>query len=118
MSWHVIKRNIKHWFQRRTRGWSDDETYNLNYQFIKWINVRFKKYKELANKRVDLGYHKFTYQGKEYTQLELIEREIYLTEELLGDDFWSFDTIKITKTKEMVEEVFDIFKLIFFTMWW
>lgn len=118
MSWHIIKRNIKHWFQRRTRGWSDDETYNLNYQFIKWINVRFKKYKELANKIVDLGYHKFTYQGKEYTQLELIEREIYLTEELLGDDFWSFDTVKVAKTKEMVEEVFDIFKLIFFTMWW
>ena len=35
MSIRTIKRDIKYWFQRRVRGWSDDETWNLDYEFIK-----------------------------------------------------------------------------------
>lgn len=50
MSLRIIIRNIKHWLQRRTRGWSDDETWNLNYEFILWLNSRFKKYREQAIK--------------------------------------------------------------------
>ena len=46
MSIRTIKRDIKYWFQRRIRGWSDDETWNLDYEFIKWVNSRFKKYKD------------------------------------------------------------------------
>ena len=38
MKLRTIKQNIKYWVQRRTRGWSDDETWNLDYEFIKWIN--------------------------------------------------------------------------------
>ena len=54
MPLHIIITNIKYWFQRRTRGWSDDEVWNLNYEFILWLNSRFKKYKEQATKMVDL----------------------------------------------------------------
>ena len=56
MSIKTIKRDIKYWFQRRIRGWSDDETWNLDYEFIKWVNSRFKKYKEKAIGIVDLEY--------------------------------------------------------------
>ena len=61
-----IIRKIKYWFQRRTRGWSDDECWNLDITFLKWINSRFKKYKEKAGKIVDLEFHKFKYKGKWY----------------------------------------------------
>lgn len=112
MSLRIIKRNIKYWFQRRTRGWSDDETWNLNYEFIKWVNSRFKKYKELASKIVDLENHKFTYKRKKYTQLELIDKVIELSDEYIDSDFLE------DKLDQIKNEIFDIFKLVFWTMWW
>lgn len=112
-----IKRDIKYWFQRQTRGWSDDETWNLDYEFIKWVNTRFKKYKELAGKYVDLEFHKFKYKRKEYTQLELIDKVIELTDGLIESDYWNVDLTTVN-IEEIKNEIFDIFKLIFWTMGW
>ena len=88
MSLHIIIRNIKYWFQRRTRGWSDDETWNLNYEFILWLNSRFKKYREQAIKVVDLEYYKFEYKDKTYTQLQVIDRIIELTDYIIDNDYY------------------------------
>ena len=118
MSIRTIKRDIKYWFQRRVRGWSDDETWNLDYEFIKWVNSRFKKYKEKAVGTVDLEYHKFKYKRKEYTQLQLIDRVIELTDEMLTDEYWDLIYTNVERLEKMKDEVFDIFKLIFFSMWW
>ena len=109
----TLKRNIKYWFQRRARGWPDDETWHLNYDFIKWANSRFKKYKEKASKIVDLEFHRFEYEGKEYTQLELIDKVIKLSNEYIDAGLLSEDKLNLVK-----DEIFDIFKLIFWTMWW
>lgn len=113
MKLRMLKRNIKYWFQRRTRGWSDDETWNLDYEFIKWVNSRFKKYKEKASKIVDLEFHRFEYEGKEYTQLELLDKVIKLSNEYIDTNLLSEDKLNSIK-----DEIFDIFKLIFWTMWW
>lgn len=113
MKLRTLKRSIKYWFQRRIRGWSDDETWNLDYEFIKWVNSRFKKYKEKASKIVDLEFHRFEYEGKEYTQLELIDKVIKLSNEYIDIDLLSEDKLDPIK-----DEIFDIFKLIFWTMWW
>lgn len=113
MRLRTLKRSIKYWFQRRTRGWSDDETWNLDYEFIKWVNSRFKKYKEKASKIVDLEFHRFEYEGKEYTQLELIDKVIKLSNEYIDTNLLSGDKLNSIK-----DEIFDIFKLIFWTMWW
>ncbi len=113
MKLRTLKRSIKYWFQRRTRGWSDDETWNLDYEFIKWVNSRFKKYKEKASKIVDLEFHRFEYEGKEYTQLELIDKAIKLSNEYIDTNLLS--EYKLNSIKD---EIFDIFKLIFWTMWW
>ena len=113
MKLRTLKRSIKYWFQRRIRGWSDDETWNLDCEFIKWVNSRFKKYKEKASKIVDLEFHKFEYEGKEYTQLELIDKVIKLSNEYIDTDLLSEDKLDPIK-----DEIFDIFKLIFWTMWW
>lgn len=109
----TIKRDVKFWFQRRTRGWSDDETWNLDCEFIKWVNSRFKKYKEKASKIVDLEFHRFEYEGKEYTQLELIDKVIKLSNEYIDTNLLS--EYKLNSIKD---EIFDIFKLIFWEMWW
>lgn len=116
MKLRTIKQNIKYWVQRRTRGWSDDETWNLDYEFIKWINSRFKRYKKLASKNICLTYHNFTYKGKEYTQLELIDKVIEISNIVVNEDKWfskNFEELDPIKN-----EIFDIFKLIFWTMWW
>ena len=113
MKLRTLKRSIKYWFQRRTRGWSDDETWNLDCEFIKWVNSRFKKYKEKASKIVDLEFHRFEYDGKEYTQLELIDKVIKLSNEYIDTNLLSEDKLNSIK-----DEIFDIFKLIFWTMWW
>lgn len=113
MKLRTLKRNIKYWFQRRTRGWSDDETWNLDCEFIKWVNSRFKKYKEEAGKIVDLEFHRFEYEGKEYTQLELIDKVIKLSNEYIDTNLLFEDKLGPIK-----DEIFDIFKLIFWTMWW
>ena len=56
MSIKSLKRNIKYWFQRRTRCWSDDETWNLDWEFFKWVNSRFKQYIKDAGSVVDLEF--------------------------------------------------------------
>lgn len=118
MKLQIAKRNIKYWLQRRTRGWSDDETWNLDYEFIHWINSRFKKYKEQASNVVNLNYHKFQYQNKSYTQLQLIDKVINITDEMLTNDYWSLLYSNPDKIEKNKNEVFDIFKIIYEVMWW
>ena len=118
MSLHIIIRNIKYWFQRRTRGWSDDETWNLNYEFILWLNSRFKKYKEQATKMVDLEYYKFEYKDKIYTQLQVIDRIIELTDYIIDNNYYEMMWSDIEHLEAMKNEIFDLFKISFSAMWW
>ena len=112
MSISLIKRNIKFWCQRRTRGWSDDECWNLDFEFVKWINSRFKQYKKGASKVVDLEYRVYKYKKKKYTQLELIDRVIQLSDKLINGDYY------FRESNEEVDEILDIFKLVYLSMWW
>ena len=118
MSLHIIIRNIKYWFQRRTRGWSDDETWNLNYEFILWLNSRFKKYREQAIKVVDLEYYKFEYKNKTYTQLQVIDRIIELTDYIIDNDYYKMMWSDIKHLEAMKNEIFDLFKISFDAIWW
>ena len=96
------------------RGWSDDECWNLDYSFIEWLNKHLKVYKKDASRIVDLEYHKFTYKRKKYTQLQLIDKLIELTDEYIKmkHEDWLEDGSKY------IDEIFDIFKLIYWSLWW
>ena len=48
-NWHLIKRSIRFWWQRRTRGWDDSETWSLEHSLAKLIAPRLKRFKELNN---------------------------------------------------------------------
>lgn len=87
--------------------------WNLNVEFIHWLNYHLKRYLENAEKIVDLTYRKFTYAGKEFTQKEVIEELIRLTDEFLKDE-WGDER----KQLEIVDEIFDLFHLVFWNMWW
>ncbi len=118
MSLRIIIRNIKYWFQRRTRGWSDDETWNLNYEFILWLNSRFKKYREQAIKMVDLEYYRFEYKDNVYTQLQVIDRIIELTDYIINNDYYEMMWSDVEHLEAMKNEIFDLFKMSFGAMWW
>lgn len=118
MSLRIIIRNIKYWFQRRTRGWSDDETWNLNYEFILWLNSRFKKYREQAIKMVDLEYYRFEYKNNVYTQLQVIDRIIELTDYIINNDYYEMMWSDVEHLEAMKNEIFDLFKMSFGAMWW
>lgn len=91
-------------------------TWSLDWYFLKWLNEHVKAYKKEASKVVDLTYHKFDYNGVTYTQEQLIDRLIELSDELiLGDRYFGVKNEQIiNETKELL----DIWKLIFFSMWW
>lgn len=112
-----IKRNIKYWFQRRIRGWSDDECWNIDWEFIKWINSRFKQYIKDAEKSIDLEYYKFNYKNQEYTQKQIINRIIKLSDEVLKI-YFDYDRNLNDIILNNVNEIFDLFKMIFWYMWW
>lgn len=88
------------------------ECWNLDYNLTKWLNEHLKIYKEDANEIVDLEFYKFNYKNKEYTQLQIIDRLIDITDYLLAD----IDSA--TKMEEYKNEMYDLLKLIHWTLWW
>lgn len=45
----LLKRNIKHFFQRLINGWSDDETWSLDITVSDYLVPRLKRLKELKH---------------------------------------------------------------------
>jgi len=88
--------------------------WNLNIESMKWLNKYMKKYLKGADRYVDLTYHKYKYHKMEYTQRDIIERIIYLTDEIIKED----SLINELQTVEYVNEVFDLYHKVYFAMWW
>ena len=91
----------------------DCETdWNLNIEFIHWLNYWFKEYKKKA--KIDLTYHKFEYKNKKYTQKEIINKIIKLTDKIIkdADGFWNEEVMPL------IDETFELFHLVFYAMWW
>lgn len=87
--------------------------WNLDWEFLKWLNKWFKVYKQEA--KIDLTFHTFKYQDKELTKEQIIDRIIYLTDALIDESsFFNADE----EEAMMVDEIFDLFHLVFWSMWW
>ena len=89
------------------------ECWNLDYAFYEWLNEHLKVYKKEASKIVDLEYHKFEYNGREWTQIEIIDHLIFLTGQVILDyfDWGDFST-------EYKERIHDLWKIVCESMWW
>ena len=88
------------------------DCWDLDFAFIKWLNSHLKVYKKDASKIVDLTYHTYIYNDKELTQIEIIDKLISLTNELLNMSNVDFDYAE--KTTEML----NLWTLVFPAMWW
>ena len=99
--------------QRKKYGFDDRETWSLDYAFIVWVYERFNMYKDIGGQIVNLDYHKFTIDDKEYTQRELIDRIISDCEYLMKSDIW--DAAVYDKK---YEDLMKCFSAVLPAMWW
>lgn len=90
-----------------------EECWNLDYSFIHWLNGHLKIFRDDASKIIDLEFHMLSYQGKDITLLEAIDRMIVLTNYLKIEDNYYFED-NVNK----INELLDLFKLSFTHLWW
>ena len=89
------------------------ECWNLDFELIKWLNEHLKVYYRDAVQNMDLGYYKFKYHKQEYTQEQLIVRLIEITDKLKETYFTINEDVV-----ELMDEMYDLLKLIHWSLWW
>ena len=95
-------------------GFAEYETWCLDFHFYCWLYERLKMYLEVNC--VDLNYHRFNYEDKEYTQKELIDKMLYGCELAL---FEGCKHKKLTEDEEKaVNDVRWIWATVMPAMWW
>lgn len=60
-----MNRTFKHWWQRRTRGWDDSETWDLDVTLARLIAPRLRRFLEVSN-GIPISYFEFD-DGKQVT---------------------------------------------------
>lgn len=104
----------KDWALERTLyGFDNRETWNLNIIFIEWLYTRVLMYKEQASKRIDLSFHKIQYHNEILSQIEVIDRILSLSKEILLDQKQD-ELLFIEKSYEICE----LWKEVLPYMWW
>lgn len=76
--------------ERKTYGFDMREIFNLDHTFYLWLYERVKMYLETAPN--DLDFHKFDYDGREYTQGQMIKLLLKYLEEYFNNNCEYTDT--------------------------
>lgn len=95
--------------QQRDYGFDDRETWNLDKMFVEWIYTRFRMYKEIGGKIVNLSYHKFQYKEREVTQEQAIDIIIEACKNYL---------LEIETEDALSPEIYKLLGEIMPAMWW
>lgn len=91
----------------------ESEVWNLDDTFYSWLYERLKLYIKVASGIVDLNYHKFEYEGKSYTQLQMIDLMVERLEFYFSPEF---DGLK-RKHMDYVLEAAKIWAIVLPAMW-
>ena len=102
-----MKLYIKQKWQKLTRGYSDEELWNLDYTICKWLLPRLKTFKEETN-----SYPSTLTSPKEWD--DILEK-IILALELHSSDLPSN---KEQTRSEQIREGFELFGKYFWNLWW
>ena len=98
--------------EREVFGFDERETWNLDSTFYIWLYERLKMYLDVTI--VDLDYHKFDYNGKEYTQRQMIDMMLERLETALTDEYYDLNDEKY----QYVHEIEKIWSIVLPAMWW
>ena len=107
------KRYGKWMKERKKYGFDSRETWSLDSAFYTWLYERLMMYKKEASKVVNLSFHKFDIDGREYTQIEAIDEMLRLLEKILKSD-----GLYDKKQAEMEHRIALIWAEVLPAMWW
>jgi hypothetical protein len=104
-------RPIKHWYQRITRGFSDEITWNLDGEISKWILPRLKRFKELNNGHPNC----FTWE-----EWNIVLDKMILAHELHSTRFeWIYEDEKQAEINHnKIKEGMYLFNKYYGDLWW
>lgn len=94
-----------------------EECWSLDYHIVKWLNEHLHVYLKDKSDFVDMEYWKYSYKGKSYTEYEITDKLVKITDELLSD----YDDSIVNhyeKVEKLVDEMYDILKLLHWLLWW
>lgn len=104
----------KEWEKEREEyGFDNRETWCLDRILAEWMYSRFMMYKEVTI--VNLDYHKYNIDGKEWTQRECIDKIIENSKFYLCNETYAPDS---TEVYEKLSEAIKIMSEVIFDMWW
>lgn len=98
--------------QREMYGFDDRETWNLDFVFYLWLYERLKMFLDVTV--IDLDFHRFEYNGKEYTQRQMIDMMIERLEFCFSKEYNSFNAEHV----DYVLEIGKIWATVLPAMWW
>jgi hypothetical protein len=103
-SWDT--RAVKHWWQRRQRGWDDSDTWSLDHSVAKLILPRLKRFRE-----VTIGYPG---QMSEQEWDAILLKMIAAFEFAASEERWSASHTEYQKHQEGI----NLFAEYFWHLWW
>lgn len=106
-----FRRPVIHFFQKIDRGFSDEETWSLDYEICKFILPRLKRFRDIVTKEFII--HPADITDKKWE--DILNKIIYSIEQHL-DDNYMYNQDKEEKAK--IKEGFDLLHEYFFSLWW
>lgn len=97
--------------QEEIYGFNDIETWCLDVAFAQLIYERLMMYKEVGGSIVDLNYHTFKMDDKEYTELELIDMMLEHCKYVIQND-------DLEEQLKHMDEVWKIMGVVHSALWW
>lgn len=123
--WRWIKRRIKWGFQRVTRGFSDRQLWNIDYELAKWILPRLKAWraKGPTGFPIDLS-EKYPDDGTGYQAwLDVLDKMIFAFNEIVQSDCspghrWEDGSWKYEEERwKKIEEGLNLFREYYWNLW-
>lgn len=102
--------------EREIYGFDSRETWCLFETFYLWLYERLKMFKDYC--AIDTGYHKFDYNGCEYTQEQLIDMMLERIELYFSDTYDEYNPRIDSELYERVHEIEKIWAVVLPAMWW
>jgi hypothetical protein len=102
-----LKRSIKHWWQRRIRGWDDQDTWSLDHSLPKVILPRLKRFRKLT-----IGYPSALNSMEEWH--EILDKMIAAFEFYGSEKRWTEQASEYEKHCEGIE----LFAKWYGALWW
>lgn len=90
------------------------DCWSLNIATLSWLKPRLEKYLKDAGNFIDLSFYTFEYKEHTYTEEALIKRMLVLIDKIET----SYYEVPKAEIEAWKDEFFDLWKMVFFCLWW